>query len=423
MGSQPWKQRKWGRLSLVAQTLVAGAVWVGPLGNSLLGQSWMRDALKEPTSVTGNAGTTANGNLDGSNIKGTFSLRGGFEYSDNVKLEKEGRAGLAVVLGGNAGFTMPLTVNNELYLQVSMTRHVFISGEKGRQNFQSISPGSNLGLDVFVGRAKIRTFLDFSLQEDPIDSVVVNETDRFGRFNLDAGVQLDWDMNKIVIQALTLAGRQWHTDGDGSLDAWRYASNLRTFFPTGAAGGWGISAGVSQVDYQQAIQNNSDSVSVGLFAQQMLSRNMKVVAEIGWQNSEFGTLGSLNDFENYSGIYGSLIFDHQIRRSVRYSLSLRHDANDGIGSNFYELTSISFTPQISLSNQTNLNLLLGYDWIDESGVLGETATRLRASARVQRPLSSKITGSLEWSYVNKDSDLISRTYARNLFTVMMEYSP
>lgn len=383
----------------------------------------MRDAVQEPTMVTGASGTTDNGNSDGSKIKGTFSFRGGFEYSDNVKLEKEGRGGLAMVLGGNAGFNMPLTVNNELYLQVSLTRHVFISGEKGRQNFQSITPGSNLGLDVFVGRAKIRTFLDFSLQEDPIDSVVVNETDRFGRFNLDAGVQLDWDMNKVVIQALTLAGRQWHTEGDGSLDALRYATTVRTFFPRGAAGGWGLSAGVSQIDYRQAIQNDSDSSSLGLFVQQMISRNTRVAAEVGFQNTKFDSGGSINDLDDYEGLYGSVIFDHQIRRSVRYSLAARHDTNDGIGTNFYELTSLTFTPQISFARETHLDLMLGHDWIKESGGFGETATRLSASARVQRPLSSKISGSLAWSYVNKKSDLDSRNYQRNLYTVLLEYAP
>lgn len=389
----------------------------------LKAQSWSRESIKAPTQVAGVDGTTSSGNIDGSKFKGTLSLKGGLEYSDNVRLERDAKSGLALVLGGNVGFSMPLTVNNELYLQVSVLRYIYISGEKGTADFQSITPGSSLGFDVFVGRAKVRSFVNFSLQEDPVASVVVNETDRFGRLNVDGGVQLDWDMNKVVIQSLAMIGRQWHTAGDGSLDARRHALNLRSYFPNSSAGGWGLSAGLSGVDYDLRIQNDVETTTFGVFSNYVLSKNMQIAAEIGLQSSEFDNAGSIVDAEDYDGLYGSLVFDHQVKRSMRYTLALVHSANEGIGTNFYEVTSLSFTPQVSLWRNMYMDLSVGYDWIDESGLTGEEATRIRAGAKIQKPLSSSLTGSLAWRYTEKTSDFFARNYQQNRLTLLLEYSP
>ena len=386
-------------------------------------QNWMRDSIQESTLLSGDSGNTQNSGGNEESFTGTFAVRTGLMYSDNVKLEREGSSGFAWVLGGNLGFQMPLTVNNELYLQVALNRHIYFSGQKGQQDFQTISPGSNLGLDVYVGRAKIRTFLNMSLQEDPVQAVVVNETDRFGRFNLDGGVQLDWNMNKVVLQAMTLVGRQWHTAGDGSLDAWRYANNLRFFFPKGASGGVGLSIGRSEIDYLKVIQNDTETMSYGIFAHQMLSKNSRISGRFGYQDSSFSNSGTISDTENYSGFYGSLIFDHQVRKSVRYSLMFSHDISDGIGTNFYQISSVRFTPQLTIWKDSFLDVTIGHDWIDESGTFGESATRWNASARVKRSLGSHLSGTLEWQFLDKSSDIFSRTYARNMITALVEYTP
>lgn len=400
---------------------VLGAFTV--LGASLgHGQVWLRESLQVPEVMTGGASVTENGDTDADEISGRVTLLAGFEYTDNVMLSENGDDGLAFVYGGTGGFRMPLTVNNELYFQATAMQRVYISGEEGETDFASIAPGSNLGMDVFVGQAKIRGFANISLQEDPVESIVVNETDQFGRFNLDTGVQADWNMNKVVLQGMAMTGWQWQTSGDGSLDAQRAALNLRAYFPQNGSNGWGITTGWSEVDFDLDVQNDSETFSIGVLGQQILSRSTRVSAEIGWQNSTYARNGSIGDYDDYEGLYGALQFDHQVRRALRYSLVLRHDANDGIGTNYFGITSVILTPQVTLWRQTHMGVVLGYDWIDESGPVGETATRANARLRLERALSSQLSGSVEWQYLKKDSDLAGRSFERNMFTLMFEYA-
>ncbi len=408
----PWF-RRWWQLSCLALGLAA----------PLQAQSWLRESVQDPTVVTGGDGRTTSGNLDGSGISGTVTFRGGVEYTDNLRLERSGRSGLALVIGANGGLNMPLTVNNELYLQVAVERKVYVSGDHGDASFMSVAPGTNLGMDVFVGRAKLRGFINLMMQEDPVESVVVNETDRFGRLNADAGVQLDWDLNRVILQGLAMAGRQWHTHGDGSLDAWRYAYSLRPYFPQGAGGGWGLNAAWSEVDYLRQIQNDLDGFSFGLFAQQMITRNMRVLGEVGWQEFDFAETGSILDQDDFHGIYGSLRLDHQLRRTFRYSVLVGEDVNEGIGTNYYRVTRVLFAPQWAFAKQTHLDVTLSHEWIDESSAIGESATRLGATARLQRVLSSRMNGSLEWRYVRKDSSIQTRSYERNQVSLILEYAP
>lgn len=398
-------------------------IWsVAFVGATASAQTWVRDTMRDPTAVTAAVATPAQNDRGPAGLQGTLSAEVGLEYTDNARLTTDGEDALALVLGLKVGLDMPLTEQNQFHLQVAGTRRIYLDGPDGLHSYQSIAPGSDLGFDVFVGRAKIRTFVSASLQEDPIESVVISQTDRFGRLNIDAGAQLDWDMNRVVLQGMVLYGWQDQTAGGNGLDAKRRAVSLQPYFPLGKGGGWGVSLSASDLDYDLAQQNDSHSESVGVFLQHLISRQMRFMAEAGVQRSSFDRDGSINDNEDFSGAYGSLRFDHQVRRALRYTVIAAQEVQDGIGTNFYEIRSIRVAPQLALWRQSHLDCMWLWERIHESGSFGESATRQTLQARLQRPLSSRLEASLEWRWVDKRSDIAARSYTRNRIAIFVQYS-
>lgn len=142
----------------------------------------------------------------------------------------------------------------------------------------------------------------------------------------------------------------------------------------------------------------------------------------GLTRSNYARGGSINDSEDFDGLYGSVQFEHQLRRTLRYTLLARQDVSDGIGTNFYRITSLMLTPQLSVWRQGEISSNLSYEWIDESGFHGENATRLGLSAAFKMPLGPRFDGSVSWQYFSKQSDQPGRDYTRNLFSLRLTYS-
>lgn len=379
--------------------------------------------MTQPDTLTGAGGSRSGAAMRMGALEGALSIFAGVTYSDNIRLQPNGDGAFAAEVGAKVGVRYPLSTENELTLDALISHEYYFSGVEGRTGYRSIEPGSALAMNVYVGRAKLRPFLTASLQEDPISSPVLNNTDRFSRLNVDGGVQLDWDMNKVILQAAAMIGRQQEVSGGtGSLNAWRTALSARPIFPLGPGKAWGLSGTYAHMDYDRTVQNDSHTVTAGAFLTQSIGKNRRMQLAGGVTRSSFERGGAINDSEDFDGIYGLVQFEHQMRRTVRYTVVLREDISDGIGTNYYKITSLMFTPQLSVWRQGEMSANLSYEWIDESGLLGEQATRLGVMVAYKTPLGPRLDGSISWQYFSKDSDQPGRSYSRNLFSLRLNYS-
>lgn len=389
-----------------------------------IAQEWVRQRMVQPDSLSGTAGSRAGAAAKIGAIEGSLSVFAELRFNDNVRLEPTTSSGTSLQLGGKFGLNYPISETNELTLEASVAQEFFLDGVKGEDSYRTIEPGSTLGLDVIVGSAKFHPFITAQLQEDPITSPVLNSTNRYGRLNVDAGLQVDWDLNRVILQGSVIAGRQEEVSGgNGSLNAWRQALAFRTVFPLSPGQAWGLTLGYSENDYDRTIQNDSDTFSYGAFVAKSFGRNRRVQATVGISQTDYDTRGSIQDFEDRDGLYGQIQFDHQLRRDVRYTLLLRHDAYDGFGTNFYQITSIGLTPQFNLFARGELITGVTYEWIDESGVNGESARRTGANVAFKMPLGRRFDGTIAWQYFSKQSDNAFREYTRNLWSIRLTYTP
>jgi hypothetical protein len=389
------------------------------------GQEWVRQRMVQPDSISGNTGSRGGESARIGAIQGSLSLFAELRFNDNIRLEDSGaKSGTSLQLGGRVGLNYPISDMNELTLEASVAQEFFLGSVSGEKSFRTIEPGSTLGMNVIVGRAKIHPFITAQLQEDPITAPVLDNTARYGRLNVDGGVQVDWDMNRVIWQGSAVYGRQEEiSGGNGSLNAWRRALSLRPLFPLGPGQAWGLAVSYSENDYDRSIQNDSTTFTYGGLLALSVGKNKRMQASAGISNTNYDTRGSINDFEDRNDFYAQVQFDHQMRRSLRYTILLRHDGYEGFGTNFYQITSIGITPQMNVFSRGELSTGLTYEWIDESGPKGETAERIGLNVALKMPLGRRFDGTVSWQYFSKDSDVAGRGYGRQLWALRLNYTP
>jgi hypothetical protein len=140
-------------------------------------QEWVRDHMTQPDTLTGAGGSRAGAAMRMGAIEGALSVFADLRYNDNVRLEVSGESGTSLELGAKVGLRYPLSTENELTLDALVTHEFYLSGVRGSHAYRSIQPGSALGMNAYIGRAKLHPFITASLQEDPISSPVLNNTE------------------------------------------------------------------------------------------------------------------------------------------------------------------------------------------------------------------------------------------------------
>lgn len=380
---------------------------------------WIRESTVLPDSVTG--GGMNDG--EGGTLTFTNSIYGGLEFNDNATLSESGEGGLALRAGFATGIRYPVSRSNELKIDVTLERLTYLSGVEGTEDYSSLLPGSETTFTIYAGPVRVRNFLRAELSEDPVDTPVVNNTARFGRFNGYLGTQLDWDMNRVIWQATGSVGRQFATESANSqIDYWTYGLGLRAVFPLGPSTSCGVSTTHAINRYDLRIQNESVTRTLGVFGQTALTRKIGVDAAAGVQLTNYDQSGSIVDREDYDGIYASAGLSHQVRKNFSYALRVRHDIDEGYGTNFYQITEISLSPKISSVARWEIVVPLSWQWVDVSGPTGDTFTRAGYGVEGRRPLGRKLDLSVGVSRYEKFTDVAGAGYAQNRVYFSVRYN-
>lgn len=381
---------------------------------------WVRESTVMPDSVTGGGQHGS----EGGTLTFTTGVYGGLEFNDNVKLTSDGESGLAMRAGITTSVRYPVSQRNELKFDASLEHMRYLSGIDGSENYNSVLPGTETSFTIFTGPVRIRNFVRAELSEDPVTSPVApSGTARFGRFNGYAGSQIDWDMNRVIWQITPTVGRQFATESPNSqIDLWSYGLGLRAVFPLAPATSVGVATSYATNHYDERIQNDSVTRTVGVFGQTALSRSVSVEAATGYQFTDYDHSGSISDKDDYSGVYASASISHQVRKNFSYSVQLRHDIDEGYGSNFYEISEIAVTAKISSIARWEIVVPLSYQWISISGPNGDDYTRLSLGVEGRRPLGRKLDLSAGVSAYQKFADSSASEYTQHRCYFSLRYT-
>jgi hypothetical protein len=390
-------------------------------------------------------------NLQVGPIKFRFSATMGFEYNDNINLAEDAEH----VFPGNVRIRTepqedfilrpqlnlkalrPITQLNTLRLDLGLGYSFYLDHSDYNTSGILLSPGSQLAFDIFVGDFRINIHDRFSLQQDPVAEIALSNVADYGRFENTAGVSVLWDLN----QAVVTLGYD-HYNYISMVDTFDYLdrnadilSGSVGFTPTSTMT-IGVEGSFVDTRYDQMVLNDSRSFSGGLFLETQLSSNLRVRVAGGYQEIDFDQGGLVTDFSDLSDYYANLVISHRVNSVLTQNLSIGHENQLGVNSNYLTLNYIRHTTNWNILYHTLLSTELFYEDATESGGLfqggtsipgfnpfaAENAHRYGGAITVGYQLTPHVTLGLRYQYTQKDSDLPLRDYRQNRIAFDGTYS-
>jgi hypothetical protein len=396
-------------------------------------------------------------NLQVGPIKFRFSATMGIEYNDNINLAEDGsftfpspsgpitvttEAQDSIILHPqvNLNALWPITQLNTLKLDLGVGYSFYLDHSSYNTNSILISPGSQLAFDIFVGDFRINLHDRFSVQQDPISEIALSNVADYGRFENSAGISVLWDLN----QAVVTAGYD-HYNFVALNDNFEYLDRNADIF-SGSIGFTpsstmtvGIEGSVVDTYYDQNILNDSWSYSGGLFLETQITSNLKIRVAGGYQSIDFDNTGVVNDAHDLNDYYANLILSHRLNSVFSHNLSIGHESQLGVNSNYVRLNYVRHTSNWNLFYHTLFTTELFYEDAEDSGGMGplflpipgvpninpfvaEHVHRYGGALTLGYQVTPHVTLGFRYQYTQKDSDQPLRDYRQNRVSLDGTYS-
>ena len=386
-----------------------------------------------------------------------FSASLGFEYNDNINLSEDGTAtvqgpnGPVVVTTEqqsdfiirpqiNLNALWPITQLNTLRLDLGIGYSFYLDHSDYNSNELLVSPGSQLAFDIFVGDFRINFHDRFSVQTDPVEEVGLSNVAEYGRFENTAGISVLWDLNAAVATLgydyynfISTEDLFDYLDRHADMVTGSIAYTPNTTMSVGVEGAF------VYTDYDQEVLNDSTGYSAGLFLESQISNYLRVRVAGGYQNINFDNIGLVNDPNDVSDFYANLLLSHRVNSVLTQTLSIGHENELGVNSNYVRLNYIRHTANWNILYHTLLTTELFYEIADDSGGYGplvvpgpgvfiynpfvaEHIHRYGGALSLGYQLTPHVTLGFRYQYIQKDSDQPLRDYTQNRVSVDGTYS-
>ena len=396
-------------------------------------------------------------NLQLGPIKFRFSATLGFEYNDNINLAEDASVFAMTPRGPvllethsqsdfiirpqvNLNALWPITQLNTLKFDIGVGYAFYLDHSNYNTNSVLLTPGSQLAFDIFVGDFRINIHDRFSLEQDPVSEIALSNVADYGRFQNSAGVAVLWDLN----QAVVTLGYD-HYNFIATNDLFDYLDRNADIFsatigftPTSTMT-VGLEGSVVDTYYDQNILNDSLTYSVGAFLETQLTSYLKLRVAGGYQHIDFDDGGLVNDPQDLSDYYANALLSHRVNSVLTHNLSVGHETQLGVNSNFVKLNYIRHTATWNILYHTLLSTELFYEDADESGSQGlsflpapgfpninpfaaEHIHRYGGALTLGYQLTPHVTLGLRYQYTQKDSDQPLRDYRQNRIGLDGTYS-
>jgi hypothetical protein len=377
-----------------------------------------------------------------------FSLAAGIgiEWNDNIFLSHNDRKSdfvLRPTLDLNS--TWRFSDLNTLRLNVQASYAKYFDHSDLDSDGVLFSPNSELALTFYLASVKFTVRDRFSYQEDSYSIPTLSNTAKYQRYENQAGIEADWQIN----QQLDLAAGYDHynlwTKGDAfntqdrSIDT-VYARPSVQLTPALKVG---LNAAYSFIDFESDDRADGDNLLVGPYAELQISQFTNVYLEAGYQDLNFdggtnfnnSTLRALQlsrederlidsvfrDQEDSSTWYVKFEIQNKPSDYFRHRLFGSKTSEIGFGSNFYDLYHLEYDAEWKISERTSVGPTLFYEYYKTSGTDREKANRYGATFGIRHHFSNSFTLGLDYRFILKDSNLEDADYYQNLAFLSLYY--
>jgi opacity protein-like surface antigen len=351
-------------------------------------------------------------------------------YNDNINLANTGRQEDWIITPGvNIHGLWQATELNTLKFDLGIGYQEYLLHPNNSAPL--ILPDSQTQFNVFIGDFKITLHDAFSYQQNPVAVGQLSNVSQFSIFSNDAGIIVDWDLSGIIASL-----RYDHKTFLVLQQAYSYLDNqsdtvspqvIFAFTKTIQAG---FSASFGSTRYDQNVQNNSIQLSAGPFVQAQISENLAVVAQTGWQVTQYSHGGSNGDNSGISAPSVSVGINHRINDALQQSLTAGREFIPGITSNYTDRIYVNYTPSWRATSLFNIAPQLWWESLQDSNAtaggistapVDETSTRLGAGLAISFALTEHAKVNLSYNYVMKSSNQRSLDYYQNLVSLGLGY--
>ena len=347
------------------------------------------------------------------------------EFTDNLNLSDQNREA-DVSFGPNfeAGFLWPMTRDNSLQLDLGVGYRWF-ANHPSVQSF-NLAPNSRIDYRIRAENFQISLHDGFSIQADPasrpdIDGSSAGNPINFRRFGNTAGIIAEW---RPVREWSVFSGYNFVVDRSisgefTSIDRNDQAFTAGSTYDLSARWTVGLKAAYTLTDYLQTVQNDATSCTLGPVFVFKASSFITVDAVAGYSVSTFDSSGTIQDSSEFRGFTGQLGIRHVLNSRASHELRASQGRDLGLGSNFYDITALSYAIDARLQRRVTLHGKVTYEHSRASIVGGETAERYIAYLGAGFQLAREWSGSLGYTLSLKDSNLAGRDYTQNRMTFQL----
>ena len=363
----------------------------------------------------------------------------GLEFNDNINLSETDRlADLILRPELDIEGIWRTSESSRLRFGVGLSYAKYVSNPEFDSDSVLISPTSALAWTLRTGAFTITLRERLSYQEDPFDQPQISGIANYGRWENQAGIQVDWEANDRT--KITFGYDRydlWATDAAfQSQDRGTNTIYVRPSYQISPYVTVGLNTSVSSVNFQENVQADALVYLIGPYVMWKYSDYTDLYLEAGYQRSDFDGATTVSAFDadtgqfvdlgetdeqNGSSVYAKFEWRNRPTENFRQKVVASKTTEIGFGTNYYDLYHIEYTADWKLAERTSLTPTLFYEYYETSGEPKETGNRLGAAVGLHHILSEHLTVGLDYRFLLKDTNVPDSNYYQNLALLSFYY--
>jgi hypothetical protein len=360
-----------------------------------------------------------------------ISVSYSLEATDNARFTRtDRREDLIQRPLANIGVLFRLSPQSRLDFRTGVGYEDYIDNSVEDRLF--ISPGSELALDVRVGKGVVTFFDRFDYSQDVLQEGGLSGVGRFPRLENTVGLRSVWQFDQWVYQAgySHLNVFIVEDDSEGATDFSYLERADEQFF--GRAGynfdypvQLGVEATGSLSEYTSDLQRDRYAISAGPYLRWNAADALEIALRGGASHTVFSGTNGLSDETDFTSFYVGFDVDHRLTEHVTYGFSITHDIRAGValGSDYIETTRAELNPVWRMTRHWTLSGNIFGETSEEVGLgsVTEAYRRLGVGVGPVYQLTRHISCFARYAFNLRDSDIESRSYRENRVSIGGSY--
>lgn len=382
------------------------------------------------------ARTSSYYNLDLDPVRLRFSASLIGEYNDNInQASSTAQEDFAIRPQVGVRAFWPVSDRNTLDLNFNLGYEYYVNDSRPSRFLITGDQESGIFFDIYAGDFRIELHDKFSLSQDPGTASAVNGVSSLFRLENSLGTTVTWDLDKIVLDFnydhynyIPLDSTQKYLTHQSDLSSIRVALSLNPALTAG------LELGGGTTEYTDPRLANNQHVSIGPFVRYKVTDAFEARASLGYTiywfdaaqystNTIFGTnsIPQTNSFTQ-SGFYADVSITHTPTERTSHTLNIGQSLTTDLNSAPIELFYVRYYASLSIIQYWTFRPYVTFETgTEHPGLREEHLSRYGAGLAVSRQLTDKLTGTVSYMWLKKDSNLPDFDYNQNRLVLDATY--